>query len=750
MQPKTYLARYQVRLNASGSPLELRRSANALVYKGVDASGEDVALEVFSTANLSLSLRQKLEVEAKTAKRLDHINIPVLHDFGFDGDETVYVTEYFEGTTAEDWVKSHGPLPTGTMLRIALQAISALGAAAFHSIFHYAINPRNIMLVPGQTPQGDWPLIKMLHFTGLAPALTTSAAAAIDPAAPVRFASPEQLQSGEVDFRSEMYSLGCLLWYLLTGEAPHAGAATVETATGMSGPVKRLLSQMLAVDPNERPLDPLALQKQVSDCLAHLERLQSVASKFGLAAPSSTTPIQAAATPQPVIRRGRPMKRLALAALLLGLGVLAAFILPERIRSKDNLAASDRDAIGIPIGVPENSGPDLTPDATAPEARQTAAPAAPPSSALANTSDAGSSAPATSVAPLRSEAPVVAKNAGAPPAAAPVASPPLDPISNAPAAVTDNQSDLSVVASIVEPPPAQESETSAQSANSDDAKQSARVVENTSTEEAPGVPSQSPSPLDPVSDAPAAVTDNDSDPPVVVSIVEPPPAPESETSSQSADTDAGQVPQVAENAPASSAPPVEPVPVRETASPEIATSSAAEAAEPEPEPPFEGPVDVAASAPSAAPAEEESFSGTENTNAVAQSSDDDRDSEPAATTTSKTGKRKLVTASKEKKNASAKRKVASKKTKGSAEKTRIASAAAADRPPLPRGAVRAEFLGTTADGNLIFGLPSSQRGYVAAPPAGRDGSSRRRTHRVLTEPAPAEVLPILPALPPNE
>src|SRR5215211_2008168 len=180
MQPKTYLTRYQVRSNASGSPLELRRSANALVYKGGDALGEDVALEVFSAANLSQSLREKLEVEAKMARRLDHINIPVVHDFGFDGDEMVYVTEYFEGTTAEDWVKSHGPLPTGTMLRIAVQVVSALGAAAFHGIFHYAINPRNIMLVPGQTPQGDWPLIKVLHFVGLAPALTTSPAAAVD------------------------------------------------------------------------------------------------------------------------------------------------------------------------------------------------------------------------------------------------------------------------------------------------------------------------------------------------------------------------------------------------------------------------------------------------------------------------------------------------------------------------------------------------------------------------------------------
>ena len=47
-------------------------------------------------------------------------------------------------------------MPTGSVLRIALQVMSAMGAAAFHKISHHAINPANLLLVPGQTPEGDW------------------------------------------------------------------------------------------------------------------------------------------------------------------------------------------------------------------------------------------------------------------------------------------------------------------------------------------------------------------------------------------------------------------------------------------------------------------------------------------------------------------------------------------------------------------------------------------------------------------
>ncbi|MBA2623284.1 MAG: protein kinase [Chthoniobacterales bacterium] len=693
MPQQTYLSRYQVALDANGSPLEIRRSANAVVYKAEEiVLRDEVALELLSVANLSPSLRQQLEKEAKTAKRLNHLNIPTVREVGFEGDEMVYVTEYFEGTTAEDWVKSHGPLPTGSMLRMALQAVSALGAAAFHGIFHYAINPRNIMLVPGQTPQGDWPLIKVLNFIGLAPAVTASGAAAMDPASPDKFASPEQLRDGHVDFRSEMYSLGCVLWFLLTGEAPQAGASTIETAGGMCGPVKRLLSEMLAIDPNERPLDPLALQQQIQECISHLERLQAVASKFGLAAPSSSTPIQASAvTRAPVVRKHSSNNRLALAALLLGLGTLAVMMLPDRERTHDDIATSGADSIGVPIGVPEASeARTLTANASAPVAKQTAPASLPVQTAPVIAEQRSEPLPPTPAVP-RPAAPVVAENSRVLEASVPENLPAAEETNSAAAPSMVAAANPPVVTSVVTPPPAEKIENALEIAAAANAERSVQVADS------------------------ASLTANRNVEPELPSLAGRP---------------------------------------RQTG-PMFAANSRIPADEPEPESPSEGPDEVAEAAssgaqfPAASVDDELTPTEGQNANIVAQSSEetDDGAAIPATTKTDSRATRPLVTASKGKAKETAKSKAAAQKIASRlAQKNRVASAG--NRPPLPRGAIRAEFLGTTADGNLIFGLPSSERGYVAAPTSAREGASRRRLRRGL-DPV-TEQVPVLPALPPGE
>jgi serine/threonine protein kinase len=86
-------------------------------------------------------------------------------------------------------------MAVGAALRIAQQVVGALGAATFHGILHHAINPRNIMIVPGQTTDGEWPLIKVLNFVGIAPEVSAADAGALGAA---YFASPEQLATGEL------------------------------------------------------------------------------------------------------------------------------------------------------------------------------------------------------------------------------------------------------------------------------------------------------------------------------------------------------------------------------------------------------------------------------------------------------------------------------------------------------------------------------------------------------------------------
>src|SRR2546428_3114474 len=162
---KIFFGKYRIVLDASGMPVELLRSATGVNCQAQEIeSDKDVALELIPAASLKPEAREQIEAEAMAAKQLSHVNIPTLYDFGFEEDDLVYVTEYFDGTTAEAWVRTHGPMPVHAVLNIARQVVSALGAATFHLIVHRSIHPGNLLIVSGQTADGEWPLVKVLNF----------------------------------------------------------------------------------------------------------------------------------------------------------------------------------------------------------------------------------------------------------------------------------------------------------------------------------------------------------------------------------------------------------------------------------------------------------------------------------------------------------------------------------------------------------------------------------------------------------
>jgi len=356
-----FLGKYRIPAQEISAVGEL--ADTPLAYEGEEIeSGKKVVVEVIPGAALKPAVREKLETEAAAAKKLSHVNIPALYDFGVENDYLVYVTEDFEGTLAEEWVNAHGPMPVGPVLRIAAQVVSALGAAAFHRISHHAINPGNLVLVPGQTTEGEWPLIKVLHFVGVAPTFSGSggSVAAFDKA--LHYASPEQLQRGAVDFRSEIYSLGCTMWFLLTGAPPlttptgpmaepltQSGLAqtgpALDKISGLPKKIRRLLAQMLSVNPEARPRDPLAFYRQLQDCLAQVERRETISRKFGVPVISTGREVDRPG------RRGTAMKTLAIAALLLAIAAVAAMVVPGYLRHRR--VVQGEQPIGVPIGVPE-------------------------------------------------------------------------------------------------------------------------------------------------------------------------------------------------------------------------------------------------------------------------------------------------------------------------------------------------------------------------------------------------------------
>lgn len=417
-----------------------------VVYRAEEiGSGQDVLVEAIPGAALNEVVRGRLETEAAAAKKLNHINIPVLVDFGVEDDQLIYVTEACEGTTAEEWVNAHGPMPTGAVLRIASQVVSAMGAAAIQEISHHAINPANLLLVPGQTPEGDWPLVKVLHFVGVAPKFssdTTVSVASFDKSS--HYASPEQLQYGKVDFRSEIYSLGATMWFLLTGAPPlmapngplamqpTTNGLAVDKLSGMPKRVRRLLAQMLAVNPDGRPQDPLAFYRQIKDCLAQVDRRDSMARRFGIPLFSRSNAVAV----RPPRRFSR--KALALAALLIAIATLAAFIIPGYLRHERIRTAEE--PIGVPIGVPD----------AAPSAPAATTNPAPPDTSVAssnqiqnppvNTAEQKNAAPASN-----DSAPVVAANNPTPA--------PVEPAPPAPAANTQVEEQPLVAANDATPPP---------------------------------------------------------------------------------------------------------------------------------------------------------------------------------------------------------------------------------------------------------------------------------------------------------
>src|SRR4051812_25054296 len=145
MGHKTFLGKYRVAADelalaaqdpgATASTIVPDQRATATVYRGEEIeTGRDVSIEVIPAAGFKPVVREELEGEAAAAKKINHVNIPALYDFGIEDEHLIYVTEYFDGTSAEEWVSTHGPMPTGAVLRIALQVVAAMGESAFHKI----------------------------------------------------------------------------------------------------------------------------------------------------------------------------------------------------------------------------------------------------------------------------------------------------------------------------------------------------------------------------------------------------------------------------------------------------------------------------------------------------------------------------------------------------------------------------------------------------------------------------------------
>ncbi len=292
---------FQIARREDGSLFELGRGAMGVTYKAYDTRLDGyVALKVINPGYLNDDVgRERFLREARAAAHLDHPNVAAIFHRGEEGGTYFYAMQFIEGETLDAYVRRRGPLPVALALRLVLQAAQGLAAANARGLIHRDIKPANLMLVHldesglaagnagNRDGDGEDLLVKVIDFGLAKVVLDDKAGASLSltgdgPVGTPYYMSPEQIDSsiGEVDARSDIYSLGVTLWYLLTGQPPfvgtqfqvfrqHIGAPppTAQLPVAVPASVRGLLDRMMAKTPTDRPANTRELIGLVRELL---------------------------------------------------------------------------------------------------------------------------------------------------------------------------------------------------------------------------------------------------------------------------------------------------------------------------------------------------------------------------------------------------------------------------------------------------------------------------------------------------
>ena len=280
-------AHFEVETGADGFPVELGAGAMAITYRARDTVlNSVVALKVIDRkVAQNPGARSRFLREARAAANIRHPNVARVTYYGEQDGECFYAMELVEGETLEARVRRDGPMPLAVALDVIEQAARALAAAEACGVVHRDIKPSNVMLESDasgalRVKLIDYGVAKVMGPQTQSDAEQTQAGFIGTPA----FASPEQFAGAgqlPVDTRSDIYSLGVTLWYLLTGShaicRPHAWKKSVRgkraichwnTSRACISRARSiaLLKSMLATDPNDRPQSARELLLAVHSC----------------------------------------------------------------------------------------------------------------------------------------------------------------------------------------------------------------------------------------------------------------------------------------------------------------------------------------------------------------------------------------------------------------------------------------------------------------------------------------------------
>lgn len=204
---------------------EVGRGGMAHVYKAkCKLLNRIVAIKILRTdLDESEDFIKRFNGEAQAAASLAHPNIVSVYDVGAEGDTHYIVMEYVEGVTLKEYISIKKVLPWKEAVRFTMEICSGLSAAHSHGIIHRDIKPQNIIV----TEDGQ---VKVTDF-GIARCVSSSTVSASENVlGSVHYFSPEQARGRYVDYKTDIYSVGIVLYEMLSGRVPYDGDTNVEVA----------------------------------------------------------------------------------------------------------------------------------------------------------------------------------------------------------------------------------------------------------------------------------------------------------------------------------------------------------------------------------------------------------------------------------------------------------------------------------------------------------------------------------------
>jgi serine/threonine-protein kinase len=256
------------RLVGAGGMGEVYRASDTRLHR-------TVAIKILPTNRRSPDSQARFEREAWAISQLAHPHICTLHDVGHQNGTDYLVMEYLEGQTLADRLQ-RGPIPLDDAFRIGTEVASALDHAHRQGIVHRDLKPANIFLCAGRAKLLDFGVARILASAdrdpGGDPGTSTRLTAVGTRPGTLQYMSPEQLETGYADGRSDIWALGCVLYEMFGGRKPFAG----ETRAAVADAILQARPAPLSLD---RTSGLASLEHIVLTCLAKSpeERWQSAA-----------------------------------------------------------------------------------------------------------------------------------------------------------------------------------------------------------------------------------------------------------------------------------------------------------------------------------------------------------------------------------------------------------------------------------------------------------------------------------------